>query len=180
MATAGYPRIGKDRAITVRLASGLTSRAVSFVASEIVLPGGEDAILLAAPSAGRQLAQPDRGRDARSAGSTRPGNMRRSSMPKPESPPLRAASTGSGSAPRRWRELVAEASGERLVKRMIHAAAPRLPAGFVRLTDEPAIYLLVVVDEPEPEETAAPSEATASGGRGSGSASRQRQAGPVR
>src|SRR5882757_3249749 len=41
MATSGYPRIGKDRAITVRLASGMTSRAIAFVASEIALPDGE-------------------------------------------------------------------------------------------------------------------------------------------
>ena len=47
MATSGYPRIGEERAITVRLASGLMSRAVPFSASELALPGGEAAILLA-------------------------------------------------------------------------------------------------------------------------------------
>src|SRR5262249_21899496 len=47
MATSGYPRIGRDRAITVRLASGLMSRAVAFAASDIALPAGEQAILLA-------------------------------------------------------------------------------------------------------------------------------------
>src|SRR5262245_48583181 len=46
-ATSGYPSIGKDRAITVRLASGLTSRAVTFAASEIALPDDAQAILLA-------------------------------------------------------------------------------------------------------------------------------------
>ena len=51
MATSGYPKIGKDRAVTVRLASGMTSRAVAFVASEVALPDGEDAILLAVPAA---------------------------------------------------------------------------------------------------------------------------------
>ena len=35
----------------MRLASGMTSRAVAFIASEIVLPDGEDAILLAVPAA---------------------------------------------------------------------------------------------------------------------------------
>ena len=37
MSAPGYPKIGSDRAITVRLASGLTSRAVSLLASEIAV-----------------------------------------------------------------------------------------------------------------------------------------------
>ena len=65
MATSGYPRIGKDRAITVRLASGMTSRAVAFVASEIALPDGEEAILLAVPAAAGVVAQRRRDGGAR-------------------------------------------------------------------------------------------------------------------
>ena len=80
-ATSGYPRIGKDRAITVRLASGMTSRAIAFVASEIGLPGGEDAILLAVPAAAAARAARPMWRAAPSPGSTRPANMPRSSMP---------------------------------------------------------------------------------------------------
>ena len=48
--------------------------------------------------------------------------------------------------------LVAEARDERLVKRMIAAAAATLPAGFVRLTDHPATHLLAVIDEVLPEQ----------------------------
>src|SRR5262249_21745291 len=44
MATSGYPGIGKDRAIAVRLASGLMSRALTFAASEMTLPDGGQAI----------------------------------------------------------------------------------------------------------------------------------------
>lgn len=49
MATPGFPEIGTDRPLTVRLASGMTSRTVSFVGSRVALPGGEPAILLALP-----------------------------------------------------------------------------------------------------------------------------------
>ena len=55
-------------------------------------------------------------------------------------------------------ELVAEVRGDRLVKRMIAAATQPLPAGFVRLTDDPATHLLVVIDEAVPEHATAPQE----------------------
>ncbi|TIX54559.1 MAG: PAS domain-containing sensor histidine kinase, partial [Mesorhizobium sp.] len=51
MATSGFPQIGRDRAITVRLATGLTSRAVGFLASAVTMPDGENAIMLAVPAA---------------------------------------------------------------------------------------------------------------------------------
>ncbi len=41
MATRGFPQIGSDRAITVRLATGMTSRAVGFLASAVTMPDGE-------------------------------------------------------------------------------------------------------------------------------------------
>jgi hypothetical protein len=50
MATAGFPKIGSDRAITVRLATGMTSRAVGFLASAVTMPDGENAIMLALPA----------------------------------------------------------------------------------------------------------------------------------
>ncbi|TIX80963.1 MAG: PAS domain-containing sensor histidine kinase, partial [Mesorhizobium sp.] len=51
MASSGFPQIGRDRAITVRLATGLTSRAVGFLASAVTMPDGEKAIMLAVPAA---------------------------------------------------------------------------------------------------------------------------------
>ena len=45
------PEIGSDRAITVRLATGMTSRAVGFLASAVTMPDGENAIMLAVPAA---------------------------------------------------------------------------------------------------------------------------------
>ena len=55
MATSGFPEIGNDRAITVRLATGMTSRAVGFLASAVTMPDGEKAIMLAVPAARRQV-----------------------------------------------------------------------------------------------------------------------------
>src|SRR5690606_18205610 len=43
-AAPGFPRIGRDRAVAVRVASGLTSRLVTFLASGVTLPDGEPAI----------------------------------------------------------------------------------------------------------------------------------------
>src|SRR5690606_23747544 len=40
----------RERSLVIRLASRLTSRAVAFSASALVLPDGEDAILLALPA----------------------------------------------------------------------------------------------------------------------------------
>ncbi|TSE05654.1 PAS domain-containing sensor histidine kinase, partial [Mesorhizobium intechi] len=51
MATSGFPEIGSDRGITVRLATGLTSKTVGFQASAVTLPDGEKAITLAVPAA---------------------------------------------------------------------------------------------------------------------------------
>ncbi len=50
-ATPGFPAIGRDRAILMRMAAGSSSRAAPFLASGIILPDGEAAILLAAPAA---------------------------------------------------------------------------------------------------------------------------------
>ena len=63
--------------------------------------------------------------------------------------PPRPASTALGIAADTLAALVGEARGDRLVKRMIPAQAGALPAGFVRLTDDPATHLLAVIDEPE-------------------------------
>ena len=46
-ATSGFPDIGRDRAITVRLSGGFRSRIVNLQASAIVLPDGENALLFA-------------------------------------------------------------------------------------------------------------------------------------
>ncbi len=64
-ATRGFPAIGRDRAILVRMTTGMSSRAVAFLASAVKLPDGETAILLAAPAATGRLAQREGYRRAR-------------------------------------------------------------------------------------------------------------------
>src|SRR5688572_20546652 len=50
-ATSGFPDIGRDRALLVRVAMGMSSRALQLLASAVRLPDGEKAILLAQPAA---------------------------------------------------------------------------------------------------------------------------------
>ena len=157
-ATSGYPRIGKDRAITVRLASGMTSRAMAFVASEIGLPGGEDAILLAVPAAAGGARSPADVASRAIAGLDQAGQY---AAIVDAGGGIVMASSGFerlGIATDTLAELVGEVRGDRLVKRMIAAATQPLPAGFVRLTDDPATHLLVVIDEAVPEQATAPEQ----------------------
>ena len=151
MATSAYPKIGKDRAVTVRLASGMTSRAVAFIASEIVLPDGEDAILLAVPAAAGAGRSPAEMAARAIAGLDQAGQY---AAIVDAAGGVVAASPGFGElriTTDTLAAMVAEADGDRLVKRMIPAAAALLPAGFLRLIDDPATHLLAVIDEVLPE-----------------------------
>ena len=47
---SGFPAIGDDRPVAVRIASGMSSRIVTFQASGITLPDGEPALLLCEPA----------------------------------------------------------------------------------------------------------------------------------
>ena len=130
-----------------RLASGMTSRAVAFAASEIALPDGEEAILLAVPAQAAAWRSPSETAARAIAGLDQAGQY--AAIVDAEGGVV-AASPGFeslGIAADTLAALVAEARGERLVKRMIAAAAASLPAGFVRLTDDPATHLLAVIDE---------------------------------
>jgi PAS domain S-box-containing protein len=149
MATAGYPDIGRDKGLVVRLATGMTSRAVSFLASAITLPDGEPAILLAVPAA-RGTAHSEQELAERVIGGfNEPGHF---AAFVDGNGAVTAAAEGFGEldiAADTLAGLVAEvrSDADRLVKRLIPAKRGRLPAGFARLTDEPASHLLVVVDE---------------------------------
>ena len=149
MATSGYPHIGRDRNLLVRIASGTTSRAVNFLASALPLPDGEEAILLAVP-AERGGARGDRELAQRAIGGLE-GHGQFAALVGAEGE-IEAASSGFaalGIAPQTLSELVAEVgmARDRLVKRMIRSAKGLLPAGIARLADEPARHLLIVVDE---------------------------------
>ncbi|MER8978456.1 MULTISPECIES: PAS domain S-box protein [unclassified Mesorhizobium] len=154
MATSGFPEIGSDRAIMVRLATGMTSRAVGFLASAVTMPDAEKAIMLAVPAAqtGSRNASEIAARAI--SGFTEDGHFiafvdARGSV--------EAASEGFsalGILPETLAALVADVAAEsdRIVKRLVPGGTASYPAGLARLTEER--HLLVVIDEDQLDDTA--------------------------
>jgi len=140
MATRGYPAIGRDRPVLVRLAAG----ALAFSASTITLPDGEAAIMLA-----RQAAPSADIVSAAIGGFANPGHFLAFVDDKGEVEAASPEFEGLAIAPRVLADLVAEVADEadRLVKRIIPSGAGKIPAGIARLRDRPARHLLVVVAE---------------------------------
>ncbi|MER9753468.1 PAS domain S-box protein [Mesorhizobium sp. M0166] len=147
MATSGFPQIGLDRAITVRLATGLTSRAVGFLASAVTMPDGEEAIVLALPAAQTGSRSAAEIADRAIGGFTEDGHYIAFVDAKGN---IDAASDGFsalGIRPETLAALVADVANEsdRIVKRLVPGGSRSYPAGLARLTDER--HLLVVIDE---------------------------------
>lgn len=147
MATSGFPEIGSDRAVTLRLATGMTSRAVGFLASAVTLPDGENAIMLTVPAAqtGSRSAAETASRAI--GGFTEDGHFIAFIDAKGN---VEAASDGFsalGIQPATLAALVADvaAEGDRIVKRLVPGGNTSYPAGLARLT--PERHLLVVIDE---------------------------------
>ncbi|WP_363282379.1 PAS domain-containing protein, partial [Mesorhizobium sp.] len=156
MATSGFPQIGRDRAITVRLATGLTSRAVGFLASAVTMPDGENAIMLAVPATqtGSRSAAEIAARAI--SGFTEDGHFIAFVDANGN---IEAASDGFsalGILPETLAALVADVANEsgRIVKRLVPGGTASYPAGLARLTDER--HLLVVIDENQLDSEAAP------------------------
>ncbi|WP_394889679.1 ATP-binding protein [Mesorhizobium sp. AaZ16] len=148
MAVRGFPDIGRDKPLMVRMTTGLTSHAVAFVASAITLPDGENAILLAAPFPGAARASAETAERA-IGGFNEPGHFVAFVDGRGG---VEAASAGFGElgiSRETLAGLVAEIGGgpERIARRVIRGGAAALPAGLARLTDDPARHLLVVIDE---------------------------------
>ncbi|CAN7714007.1 PAS domain S-box protein [Mesorhizobium sp. LjRoot246] len=153
MATSGFPQIGSDRAIMVRLATGMTSRAVGFLASEVTMPDAEKAIMLAVPAA--QTGSHSAGEIATRAisGLTEDGHF---IAFVDAGGNVEAASEGFsalGIRPQTLAALVADVAAEsdRIVKRLVPGSAASYPAGLARLTEER--HLLVVIDEDQLDDT---------------------------
>jgi hypothetical protein len=151
--TPGFPDIGRDRQIAVRVANGFASRVVNLLASCIVMPDGDKAVLLAAP-AGEAAGAPARAERA-IGGFGEEG--RYIALLDGEGKVL-AASPEFGSlaiGEDNLLGLITEARGpERLAKKRIPVRGLRMPAGLARLIDEPATHLIVVVDDGEAAESA--------------------------
>lgn len=148
MTTDGYPHIGTDCGVVVRIARGLESRAYAFLASEIVLPDGEEAILLSIPAAHSPAREAEIAADAIS-GFSEPGHMAAFVDGRGGIEAATAGMESLGITRQTLAELVedAERAGRRLVKRRIRAGEALIPAGIARLRDMPARHLLVVIDE---------------------------------
>jgi PAS domain S-box-containing protein len=147
MATAGFPKIGTDRAITVRLATGMTSRAVGFLASAMTMPDGEAAVMLAVPAVqtGSRSASDIAARAI--SGFTEDGHF---IAFVDGAGTVEAASDGFAALairPETLAALVADVASQddRIVKRLVPGGTTSYPAGFARLTE--ARHLLVVIDE---------------------------------
>ena len=146
--TPGFPRMGRDRQVAVRLAGGVQSRVAQFLISQVTLPDGEPAVLLASP------AQADRIPADAVASRIINGFVEagyHAALLDEEAQTTAATSgfpelnIGQDTLDR----LVAEVSREsdRLVKRLIPAGGRLIPAGIARLTDDPALHLLIAIDE---------------------------------
>jgi PAS domain S-box-containing protein len=165
-ATPGFPNIGSGRTIAVRLAKGVSSQTVMFSASAIALPDGERAILLSTPDAlaGKRSEQESAARAISGLASNGGGVAIVDA-----NGAVKAASARFGDlgiAAETLAALATEVSREadRMVKRPVPSGKGNLPAGIVRLADEPALSLLMIAsdsgDEIEPEETAEAEETT--------------------
>ncbi|MDX8512098.1 PAS domain S-box protein [Mesorhizobium captivum] len=147
MATSGFPDIGSDRAITVRLATGIVSRAVGLLASAVTMPDGEKAIMLAMPAAQTGSRSADEIASRAIGGFTEAGHFIAFVDAQGH---IEAASEGFialGIKPETLAALVVDvaSAGDRIVKRLVPGANTSYPAGFARLTDQR--HLLVVIDE---------------------------------
>ncbi|UVK38681.1 PAS domain S-box protein [Mesorhizobium sp. AR10] len=153
MATSGFPEIGSDRAITVRLATGLTSRAVGFLASAVTMPDGDNAIMLAVPAAQTGSRSADEIARRAISGFTEDGHF---IAFVDAAGVVEAASDGFaalGILPQTLAALVADVAAEndRIVKRLVPGGTASYPAGLAQLTD--TRHLLVVIDEDQLDES---------------------------
>ena len=152
-ATPGFPRMDLDRQVMVRLASGMTSRAVQFLVSGVTLPDGEPAVLLAVPAQTPRSLGGDEAAARVIEGFGEAGYFAALLDGSARANATSPGFDGLGISQETLSRLVTEVAHEsdRLVKRLIPAGDGLIPAGIARLVDEPALHLLVAVDEPVEE-----------------------------
>ncbi|MBL8580119.1 MAG: PAS domain S-box protein [Mesorhizobium sp.] len=142
-ALRGFPQIGRDKPLLVRVTLGVSSEAVRFLASTVTLPDGEIAILLAQPAI---EAEQDKALPRAIGGFSQPGHFIafidtagtvEAGTPGFERLGLSATTLAA---------MVGESDdAQRVVKQLVEGRRGPLPAGLARLTDGRS--LVVVVDE---------------------------------
>ncbi|UXN61111.1 PAS domain S-box protein [Phyllobacterium zundukense] len=149
MALDGFPAIGHGRTVSLRVAFGLSSRILTFQASDLTLPRGEQAILLSMANA-----------DRASSGKQVAALAIKGFGDRTTHAAMIDANGGVIAASQQFArlefndkilgDLVREVRLERdrLVKRPVQTAKGAIPAGIARLTDSPAMHLLFAI-EPE-------------------------------
>ena len=158
MSLPNFPRLGPGRSLLVRLTQGLSSRAVGVIASDIALPGGETAIMLAAPDV-------DAGKRDSSEVALRAiygiGEAGHHAALVDEQGNVLAGSDGFAGLrlpTATLRDLATEVAGEadRLAKRLVRAGGRSWPAGIALMSEDPICALVIVVDEPIEDRTPEP------------------------
>ncbi len=161
MTLDGFPAIGHGRTITLRVAFGLSSRILTFQASDLALPRGEQAILLS-------IANTDRTSSVESTAALAIRGFGDRSAHAAIINSVGAVIAASqhfhrlGFHDKILGDLVREVRLERnrLVKRPVQTVKGAVPTGIARLTDSPALHLLFAIEpEEEPGATAASEDA---------------------
>jgi PAS domain S-box-containing protein len=154
--TPGFPSIGQNRSLLVRVAQGVTSRAIGFLASQIALPDGVRAIMLVAPDLDSSKRGPAE-IAARAIHGIAEAEHHAALID--GAGQVISASAGFGAtgiAAAALAELAGDVmlEADRLAKRLVPAGDVAYPVGIARLGEDPARHLVIVVDDPQPLETA--------------------------
>ncbi|HEV2505731.1 MAG TPA: histidine kinase dimerization/phospho-acceptor domain-containing protein [Mesorhizobium sp.] len=148
-ATAGFPAIGRNRALLVRLSRGMATQAIGFQASAVTMPDGEAAILLSVPAqqtGSRSVAEIA---ERAISGFTTDGQFLAFIDGSGNVEAASEGFSGLGISTETLGALAGETGRdhERTLKRRVQAGRRALPAGMARLTDDPERHLLVVIDD---------------------------------
>ena len=146
MALDGFPAIGHGRTVSLRIAFGLASRILTFQASDLTLPRGEQAILLSIANSGRMSSEADvavlaiKGFGDQSTHAAIVDGTGAVIAASPQFANL-------GFNDKNLGDLVREVRLERnrLVKRPVTTPQGAVPTGIARLTDSPALHLLLAI-----------------------------------
>ncbi len=148
-AISGFPAIGTDRPVTIRLNSGLKSMPLACRASNIALPGGAEGILLTVPDSLPSSVDPAARASRAISGINALGHYAALIDGLGNVVAGSRGFDGLNLTPSTLQSLARRAAGQsdRLVKRMVPAGNSEVAAGIGRLADDPALNLLIAVDE---------------------------------